>query len=543
MMRAQNEADYLAEVCRIVVEDCGHAMVWVGYAEQDEAKSVRPVASAGFEVGYLETLNITWADTPRGRGPTGTAIRTGKPSASGNFLTDPKFEPWREEALRRGYASSAVFPLTTDGKTFGAITIYSTKHDAFNDEEMDLLSKLADDLAYGITAIRLQAEVVAARAEAQRRVAELESFMSNMADGVWLLDTDCRVVWMNNGARGILRVPPEETFWDWTSRCKMLTLDDVIIAPEEAAGWHALRGERISDLRHKFVTPSGETLVLSISASPVLDGQGRVIGATVSFRDQSERVAFENDKQRLLDRERRIAQMLQEALIPVQIPKSVAGCHFAAKYVPALDEAHVGGDFYDVFDLGDGRVAVVIGDVAGKGVAAAMQVSAARYAFRSYAYIEPSPSRVVTLVNDALCKDADGGVKMLTAFFGVIEPGKRTATYAIAGHEPPVVRRRDGSVQELNLGGLALGVFPGYGYQEGSIGLDPGDVLVMVTDGITEARSAEQGMLGKSGLLDFLVAEKGSPSELVDRLLEKAREYCNGRLLDDVAIVALGYGP
>ena len=102
-MRAQEESAYLKEICDLVVHDCGHAMVWIGYAEHDDEKSVRPVAWAGFEEGYLETLKITWADTERGRGPTGTAIRTGQPSLCRNMLTDPQFAPWREQALQRGY--------------------------------------------------------------------------------------------------------------------------------------------------------------------------------------------------------------------------------------------------------------------------------------------------------------------------------------------------------------------------------------------------------------------------------------------------------
>jgi PAS domain S-box-containing protein len=107
-LRATSEAEYLAEVCRIIVEDCGHAMVWIGFAQDDEAKTVRPVASAGFEEGYLQTLNISWADTERGRGPTGTAIRTGQISMCRNMQTAAHFAPWRQEALQRGYASSIV---------------------------------------------------------------------------------------------------------------------------------------------------------------------------------------------------------------------------------------------------------------------------------------------------------------------------------------------------------------------------------------------------------------------------------------------------
>jgi PAS domain S-box-containing protein len=106
MMRAVDETHYLQEVCNVIDKDCGYAMVWIGYAQDDQARTVRPVASAGFEKGYLETMNITWANNERGRGPTGTAIRTGKVCMCKNMLTDPAFEPWRKEAIKRGFASS-----------------------------------------------------------------------------------------------------------------------------------------------------------------------------------------------------------------------------------------------------------------------------------------------------------------------------------------------------------------------------------------------------------------------------------------------------
>lgn len=156
MMRAVSEKEYLNDVCKIVVEDCGHSMVWIGFAENDKNKSVRPVAQAGFDEGYIQELNITWADNERGRGPTGTAIRTGKPSVCRNMLTDPKFEPWRKEAVKRGYSSSLVLPLIDDNRTFGAVSIYSKTLDAFSEDEVQLLTELAKDLSYGIMSIRLR---------------------------------------------------------------------------------------------------------------------------------------------------------------------------------------------------------------------------------------------------------------------------------------------------------------------------------------------------------------------------------------------------
>jgi PAS domain S-box-containing protein len=165
MMHSENEMDYINEVCKIIIEDCGHSMVWVGYAQNDSFRSVVPVAYYGFDNGYIDQLNISWDDTERGRGPTGTAIRTGKYSLCRNMLTDPAFEPWREAAIERGYASSLVMPLITDGKPFGAISIYSKDPDPFAEAEIALIKELTDDLAYGISVIRLtESERAAARA-------------------------------------------------------------------------------------------------------------------------------------------------------------------------------------------------------------------------------------------------------------------------------------------------------------------------------------------------------------------------------------------
>lgn len=156
MSQSQEELDYLNQVCKIVVEDTDFAMVWIGYAQNDKAKSILPVASAGFEDDYLETIKISWGDEEHGRGPTGTAIRTGKMCMCNNMFTDPDFEPWREQALKRGYAASVVFPLKAGNRTFGAISIYSKEPDSFLEDEINLLSELASDLAHGITTIRLR---------------------------------------------------------------------------------------------------------------------------------------------------------------------------------------------------------------------------------------------------------------------------------------------------------------------------------------------------------------------------------------------------
>jgi PAS domain S-box-containing protein len=158
IIRSADENDYLNDVCRIIVEDCGYPMVWIGFADSSENKSVRPVAQAGFDKGYIDSLDIVWSDTERGRGPTGTAIRTGKACLCNNILTNPDFEPWRREAIKRGYASSLSLPLISENNVFGALNIYSPSLEGFSQDEAQLLAELAGDLSYGILSIRLRAE-------------------------------------------------------------------------------------------------------------------------------------------------------------------------------------------------------------------------------------------------------------------------------------------------------------------------------------------------------------------------------------------------
>ena len=154
VIHATNEIELLQNICSIMVDIGGYRMAWVGYAEHDEEKSVRPIAHSGFEDGYLETVKISWEDTEFGQGPTGIAIRTGEPFVMRDIQYDPKFKPWRSDGLKRGYASSQSLPLKRDNEVFGAITIYSELQNAFSADETILLTALADNLAYGITMLR-----------------------------------------------------------------------------------------------------------------------------------------------------------------------------------------------------------------------------------------------------------------------------------------------------------------------------------------------------------------------------------------------------
>jgi PAS domain S-box-containing protein len=176
--QATNEKKLLNDVCRIIVEDCGYKMVWIGFKQNNPEKSVRPVAHAGFEEHYIESLKITWADTARGKGPTGTALRTGKTTLCRNLRTDPIFQPWRAEAIARGYSSSIGLPIYIDEEVFGVLTIYSKETDPFSADEQQLLSQLANILGYGLRAVRLNLALKKANETLEVKVKQRTSLLS-----------------------------------------------------------------------------------------------------------------------------------------------------------------------------------------------------------------------------------------------------------------------------------------------------------------------------------------------------------------------------
>ena len=243
---------------------------------------------------------------------------------------------------------------------------------------------------------------------------------------------------------------------------------------------------------------------------------------------------------RLFGKEYRIAETLQSVILG-NIPDEMNGIELGCKYAPALDEAHVGGDFYDAFTLPGGKLALVVADVSGKGLAAAVHTAMCKYMLRGFAHHLPdSPARVLELLNEAISSFAASRF-YVTMFYCVIDPVTGKMTYANAGH-PPAVWISDSGLRQVLLyqTGMPIGMDPDVSFKETSIALQAEDRLVLYTDGIMDAR---QGMetLGIEGLQEILFAasDEHDPKALVELLYTETLRYAEDAVRDDIAIMAV----
>lgn len=318
LMRAVDEQTLLDDICGIICDEAGYRMTWVGYAEDDDAKTVRPVAWAGDEEGYLAQAGITWADTEHGRGPTGTAIRAGESVCIQDFETDPEAAIWRENASQRGYRSSIALPLNDDsGKTFGALNIYSSEPGAFTPEETRLLEELTGDLAYGITALRNRAERMRAEEALREGEQRFRAIFDQALQFVGVLTVDGRLLQANQTALqfagvdegAVLGKPFWETPW-WTHSAELQ--ERLRAAVQEAAQGMLVRFEAT------HVAWDGRVCDLDFSLKPVIDAQGRVTQLITEGRDITERKQAEEALRESEERYRSLIDASPDAIVVYQ---------------------------------------------------------------------------------------------------------------------------------------------------------------------------------------------------------------------------------
>jgi phosphoserine phosphatase RsbU/P len=278
--------------------------------------------------------------------------------------------------------------------------------------------------------------------------------------------------------------------------------------------------------------PSVATLTFGIASQIYavtkcrLEGRNRELEQTVRS-DMAERELQEQELNR--------AREIQQALLPKELPW-IDGFEIAGIWEPART---VGGDYFDVIRLGENKLGICIADVVGKGVPAALFMANVQATVRAYAPESVSPAELCDRVNSVVCANIAEG-KFVTLFYGVLDGEEKTLRFTSAGHPRPILKNAAGTVTQLDNGGAVLGVFPNWKYEDSFVQLVPGDLLVLFTDGITEAARANGEQLGEEGLIQLVTTLTDEPpSKLNAKLLADVKSLCASRLQDDATLLTI----
>ncbi|WP_051306834.1 PAS domain S-box protein [Desulfomicrobium escambiense] len=326
MVRAVDETSLMTRVCEILVEDCGYTMAWIGLAEEDAARSVRPVAQFGDAGGFLAEVAMTWGESETGQGATGRSIRTRQTQIGSLLNPDAPSMPWYEAARSRNLLSAIALPLLNGERCLGALTIYSSEPDFFDAPEAVLLEQLADDLVFGVVTLRERH----ARKQADEALCQSEERLRVISDNTFNWEewraADGTCVWVSPACERISGYPPEAFMAD------PQLMAAKVIHPDDRRRWEehfSAVGSNLlaeQDLEFRIVRPTGETVWLSHAGRPILDADGGFLGLRICNRDITDRKIFEEtlelEQHRLRERikEQRCLYAILDALMDAAQP-------------------------------------------------------------------------------------------------------------------------------------------------------------------------------------------------------------------------------
>jgi PAS domain S-box-containing protein/diguanylate cyclase (GGDEF)-like protein len=283
LLHAEHEQQLLDDICRLIVETGGYALAWVGAPERDAARTVRALAQHGGDGTYLREVVVTSADDERGRGPTGTAVRTGTVQVNQDFASTFAAAPWSATALRHGYRSSIALPLHDGPSVFGALSIYASEADAFHSEEIELLRELAENLAFGIRTLRVRTERLRADEELRFKTTMLETQQETTLDGVLVVDAGGRMVSYNRTFLQIWGIPEDVV----RSASDEQALATIVSRLKDPAAFRA-KVDALYEHPHEKSRDEIELIdgtLLDRYSAPMLGADGRYYGRVWYFRD------------------------------------------------------------------------------------------------------------------------------------------------------------------------------------------------------------------------------------------------------------------
>jgi PAS domain S-box-containing protein len=297
LVHATDETALLSDLCRLVVDIGGYRLAWVGYAEDDAARTVRLAAKAGADDGYLESLQLSWASDGSGLDPIGTAIRERRPVVVEATETADRYGPWRRAARQHGYAASIALPLVTDaGVCYGALSIYAADANAFDADNVRLLGDLANDLAFGIRSLRDRASRDVSQALLRESEAKYRLLAESAADWIFWHGDDGRFKYVSPACQTISGHAPEEFLADADLMMR-------IVHPADRAAYAAHRvgldDDAPMEMTFRLLKPDGSVRWIDHNCFPIRGEQGEFLGRRGTNRDITARRAAEEQLRKL----------------------------------------------------------------------------------------------------------------------------------------------------------------------------------------------------------------------------------------------------
>ncbi len=498
---------------------------------------------------------------------------------------DPRLAGLEQVVEETGIRRALLVPLTVQDESIGALAIYRRRPRVFREGEETLLLALSTQLAVAVQNARLHERtkelgtVLESALASERRAARqlrglfeishsftrslsLEATLEAVARTmVELFDVDAAAIRMPGPrgdaleARSVYVAEPRlrDAAEKILSRPQPMSDPDAgrLLRSGRPVLLSSASGGRVGEnLLGPFlakgstaaivpVATPGEVLgtltLLSLDPARPLDGETVEAAATVAAQAA---LAIENA--RLYQQQKDFSETMQRSLLPKE-PPAVEGVEVGHVYDSSA-RVDVGGDLYDFLVLDDGRLAVVLGDVTGKGIQAAADMAMAKFSFRALARNHPEPADFLATANEVVVDEIEVG-KFITMLYVVVDPGRRVLACGSAGHLPIRLVGSDGEVRALERGGVALGIDSGLEYPEQRLELEPGAAAVLYTDGVVEARRNGE-LYGEERLDAYLAAHAGAGAqELAEGLVAECRSFSGGELADDCAVVVLRLAP
>jgi serine phosphatase RsbU (regulator of sigma subunit) len=541
-------------------------------------------------IGYPPELMDRWRTFPVDSAyPLADAVRTGEPVFMEDLEDRRRRYPILPDRPDDHDHAVACVPMIVDGRPVGGLTFSFSQPRTFDADDQVFLSALARQSAQALERARLYQAEQAARAEAERARDQL-AFLSEASRALATsLDYEktlakvaklavprladwCAIEMVDEGGStkqlAVAHVDPAKVKLAKRLRRRQPVRPDdptgvaAVIRTGRPELYPTIPEEMIEAVPDPKIREIARALELRSAMILPLTIGGRTLGAITLVWSESgrnygagdlelgeelaRRAARAIENARLYRDRDTIARTLQQSLLPPELPE-VPGMELSALYLPAGAGNEVGGDFYDVFDNGDGSWGLVIGDVCGKGPLAASVMGLARYTLRAAAMQERRPSRILAMLSEAVRTQTTDG-RFLTVSYVRLRPnpkGGARLTVCCGGHPLPAVLRADGRVEAAGAPGTLLGLFEDPTLTDQTVDLAPGEALILYTDGITDV--APSAVIGKQGEPDLAELLQGAAGLDADGIVEHARREMarrvRGSLRDDMAILVARVAP